>query len=109
MPLTRRSQLEMALVHGIVTMALELGDGDGCPHGSSEASDLVLCLLSQAGYRIDYVRGRRDGVDHCWLELAYPDRPFEYIVDLSATDSAGPAVLSKVSPEAGIYRGCSSV
>lgn len=104
MPMVKRIQLEMALIHGIVTMALELGEGDGCPRGSSEVSDIVLSLLSQAGYRIDYVRGTRDGVDHGWFELAYPDRPFEYIVDLSALDSVAQAVMSKASPEAGVYR-----
>ena len=105
MPMVRRSQLELALIHGIVTMALELGEGDGRPHGSSEESDIVLSLLSQAGYGVGHVRGTRGGVDHSWYELAYPDRPFEFIVDLSVMDSAGSAVLSKASPEGRVYRG----
>ena len=107
--MVRRSQLELALIHGIVTMALELEEGDGCPHDTSEERDIVLSLLSQAGYRVGNVRGTRGGVDHDWYELAYPDRPFEYIVDLSVMDSSGPAVLSKASPEAGVHRGCSLV
>lgn len=99
----------MALIHGIVTMALELGEGDGCLCGSSEVSDIVLFLLSQAGYRIGHVRGTKGGARSSWYELAYPDRPFEYIVDLSSLDSVGPSILSKASPDGRVYRGDSLV
>ena len=102
--MVRRRQLETALIHGIVAMALDLREGVGCPHGALEGGDIVLSLLSQAGYGIGRVRGTRCGVDCVWYEIAYPDRPFEYILDLSALNSAGHAVLSKASSEAGVYK-----
>ena len=105
MPLIRRSQLETALIHGIVTMALELVEEDERSRGSPNDSDIVLSLLSQAGYRFRHVRGTRGGVHHGWIELAYPDRTYEYILDLSAPGSHGHVVVNKASPEAGVYLG----
>ena len=89
--------MEMAFVYGIVTLALE---GSGAPDGPDrgrERRERVSSLLSQAGYEVIIVSGRRKGEPGEWMEVGRPGVAPEVIVDMTAPGRPRDTVLLKRS------------
>lgn len=79
--MTSRRILEAELIRGVVEMGLELWqEPEPLLHRAEGLAETVISLLSQSGYRVGEVEEESADVPRKRLELAYPDRPFEFYV-----------------------------
>lgn len=98
--------MEMAFVYGVVTLALDGPDAHDGPPREQGPREWVAGLLSQAGYDVVMMDGRKNGELHEWLETGRPGRLPELIVDISAPDRPHETVLCKGS-RGGMRYSCS--
>ena len=87
--------MEMAFVYGVVTLALTASASGGGFERSQGPIEAVSLLLSQAGYEVVVVEGRKRQEPHRWLEVGRPGEAPELVVDLSAPESPHDTVLLK--------------
>ena len=93
----RMRNLDLAFVHGLVAMALEMS---GIHHPSDVApSSLfqVASVLNQAGFSVEVVCGEKDGLQLRWIELGLSEGDLDVIVDISNQLGPGEGVFRKGS------------
>ena len=98
--------MEMAFVYGVVTLALDAPEVHDGPSREQGPRERVADLLSQAGYDVVMMDGRKNGEIHEWLEVGRPGRLPELIVDISVPSRPHETVLCKGS-RGGMHYSCS--
>ena len=97
------SNLELAFIYGVATLALETARSGGA---SSDEPDGLLCaesLLGQTGYDAAVVQGLKCGRPYKWIEIGHEKSEREVIVNMSPPLSPHDTVIRKKSLKGSEY------